>query len=85
MRIFYRLCFLFQNRLKRIDQKICLVFFLVIYNPDSKSRYHESFGTLTACLPAYSHSYKSYSTSHNYGANSDVSILGDFNLPGINW
>ena len=29
--------------------------------------------------------FKSYSTSQNYGANFNVFILGDFNLPGINW
>ena len=61
------------------------MFFRLIYNPDSNSRFHESIGTLTACLSAYSHSYKSYSTSHNCGANSDVLIFGDFNLPRINW
>ena len=59
--------------------------FFLVYIPDSNSRYHESIGTLTACLLDNSHSFKSYSTSHNYGANFNVFNLGDFNLPGINW
>ena len=61
------------------------MFFLVIYNPDSNSRYHESNGTLTACLSAYSHSFKSYSTSLILDAKFDVFNLGDFILPAINW
>ena len=38
-----------------VPSNTSLIFFLLIYNPDSNSRYHESIGTLTACLSAYSH------------------------------
>ena len=66
-----------------IPSNTSLMFFLLIYNHDSNSRNHVSIGTLTACLSAYSHFFKSYSTSNNYGANFDVFILGDFKLSGI--
>ena len=68
-----------------VPSNTSLLFFLVFYNPDSNSRYHESVGTPTACLLVYIRSFKSYSLSHNYGANFDVFILGDFNLPGVKW
>ena len=35
-----------------VPSNTSLIFFRLIYNPDSNSRYHESIGTLKACLSA---------------------------------
>ena len=61
-----------------------LFFYLLIYNPPASSSYHVHFDDLFVCLRSYFQLFEKF--RNQYGCLSYVIyLLGDFNLPGINW
>ena len=61
-----------------------LLFHLLIYNPSASSSYHVHFDDVSVCLRCYFQLFEEI-RSQDGCLPCVIYLLGDFNLPGINW
>ena len=62
-----------------------VTFYVVVYQPQSSSGYHIPTNVRIESITAYHSECLSFCMKHDINTNFDLYVIGDFNMPDINW